>query len=228
MTPETNQDETPPTGDGAAGAAVYTKFVLSIYDPLVIRFENAWVWKCPSPLMLDHYNRHVSGNHLEVGVGTGYLLDNCQFPVDDPTIALMDLNPNPLKVTAARIRRHRPATYLANVWEPIKIDMPSLDSIGLNYLLHCLPGNMRAKGIVFRNLKPLLNSSGGVLFGTTILGQDTKPNLLAKTLLRAYNAKGIFSNTHDNLDDLVSGLQDNFREYSVEVVGCVAFFTGRT
>ena len=70
----------------AVGAAVYTRLVLSIYDPLVFRFENAFVWKCPSRLLLDHYNQHVSGNHLDVGVGTGYLLDNCQFPVHDPTL----------------------------------------------------------------------------------------------------------------------------------------------
>jgi SAM-dependent methyltransferase len=133
----------------------------------VIRFENVLVWKCPTRLLLDHYNRYVSGNHLDVGVGSGYYLDNCQFPADDPRVALMDLNPNALQFTSARIGRYRPATYLADVLEPIKYDLPAFDSVGLNYLLQSLPGSMSDKGRVFSNLRPFLKP-GGVLFGTTI------------------------------------------------------------
>ena len=223
MTSETDQDTTALTQDVTAGAAIYSKFVLSIYDPLVFRFENAFVWKCPTRNLLDHYNRHVSANHLDVGVGTGYLLDNCRFPVANPTIALMDANPNSLQVTSARIRRYRPATYLANVWEPIEIDMPSFGSIGLNYVLHCLPGNMEDKGRVFGNLKPLLNP-GGVLFGTTILGQDAEFNVLGRLFMGVYNLRRILNNTGDNLADLEEALKRNFDKYSVHMVGCVAFF----
>ena len=214
-----------PTQDAAAGAAIYSKFVLSIYDPLVFRFENAFVWKCPTPHLLDHYNRHVSGKHLEVGVGTGYLLDNCRFPATEPTIALMDLNPNPLQFTSARLRRYRPTTYLANVWEPIRIDMPSFDSIGLNYVLHCLPGSMGDKGRVFGNLKPFLNP-GGVLFGTTILGQDAEFNLLGRLFMAIYNSRRILNNREDSLADLKEALERNFGKHSVHTAGCVAFFVG--
>ena len=226
MTFKTNHDATPPTQDAAAGAAIYTKFVLSIYDPLVFRFENTCVWKCPSRLMLDHYNRHVSGNHLDVGVGTGYLLDNCQFPVDDPTLALMDLNPNCLRFTSARIRRYRPTTYLADVLEPIKLELPPFDSIGLNYLLHCLPRRMSDKGRVFSHLRPFLNP-GGVLFGATILGQGVKFNPLGRLFMGVYNSRRILNNRNDNLVDLEENLERNFAKYSVHTVGCVAFFVGQ-
>jgi hypothetical protein len=225
VTSETDRDATPSTQDAAAAAAIYSKVALSIYDPLVFGFENRFVWRCPTEHLLDHYNRHVSGNHLDVGVGTGYLLDNCQFPAADPTIALMDANPNSLQVTSARIRRYQPAVYLANVWEPIEIDMLPFDSIGLNYLLHCLPGSMGDKGRVFVNLKPLLNQ-GGVLFGTTLLGQDADFNLLGRLFMHLYNSRRILNNGKDSLADLEEALERNFDKYSLHTVGCVTFFVG--
>jgi hypothetical protein len=113
------------------------------------------------------------------------------------------------------------------VLAPFQLEAAAFDTIALNYLLHCLPGNLLSKGAAFRHLKPLLNEDGGVIFGTTILGAGTKQNFLAKILMRAYNSKGIFSNLNDHAADLESVLKDNFRDYSILIVGCVAFFVGQ-
>lgn len=59
----------------AAGAAVYSKPFLSVYDLYVLGFSNTFVWHCPARLILDFYNEHISRKHLDVGVGTGYFLD---------------------------------------------------------------------------------------------------------------------------------------------------------
>lgn len=209
-----------------AGAAIYNQGILSIYDVGVIRVSNRFAWRCPSPLMLDFYNQHVTANHLDVGVGTGYFLDHCRYPSPTPRIGLLDLNPNSLRVTAARLRRYKPSTYVTNVLEPIQLDVPKFDSIGLNYVLHCLPGNLPSKRGALEHLAALLNP-GGVLFGTTILGQGVHPNFLAGRLMKVYNAKGIFSNYGDNLDDLDRILRQTFRESQTHVVGCVAFFEGK-
>ena len=214
-------------GTAAAGAAIYSKPLLSVYDLLVLGFSNTFVWQCPSRLILAFYNEHISGKHLDVGVGTGFFLDKCQFPTAHPMLALADLNPNSLQVTAKRLQRYHPRTYIANVLEPLPIEA-EFDSIGINYLLHCLPGNLPGKGIVFQNLKPLLNKNGGVIFGTTILGTGIKRNFLAKMLMRAYNSKKIFGNTYDHAADLERVLKENFRDTSLHIVGCVAFFAGRT
>jgi SAM-dependent methyltransferase len=212
----------------ALGAGVYTKRILSIYDLLVIRFENPIVWRCPSPRILAFYNQHVAGRHLDVGVGTGYYLDRCQFPIAAPTIGLLDLNPNSLRATAQRIRRYNPATYQVNVLEPISAEVPHFDSIGLNFLLHCLPGNLTQKGIVFKHLKPLLKP-GGVIFGSTILGQGVKFNLLGKLFMRVYNSylipgSRVLYNEHDNVTNLTCSLEENFERCSVQVMGTAAFF----
>ncbi len=210
----------------AAGAALYSKPILSVYDRYVLGFSNQFVWQCPTRLILDFYNQQISAKHLDVGVGTGYFLDKCQFPAYPPTMALLDLNLNSLQVTAKRLQRYHPLTYRADVLGPLQIEPASFDSIALNYVLHCLPGTMLSKGHVFRNLKPLL-AEGGRVFGTTVLGKGIRRNWLAKVHMRMYNSRGIFCNADDNVEDLDSVLRDNLSEYSIHLVGCVAFFAGR-
>jgi SAM-dependent methyltransferase len=209
-----------------AGQAVYTKSVLASYDLLVLRFSNRFIWRCPSKRLLALYDRHVTANHLDVGVGTGFFLDRCGFPTARPRLALMDLNANCLEVAARRLARYRPEVYRANVLEPVRIETPRFESIGLNYLLHCLPGTMRTKGAVFRHLKALL-TPGGVLFGATLLHGGVQRNWAARRLMALYNAKGIFTNEHDDLEGLKTVLSDHLTSVMVEVVGCAALFSGR-
>lgn len=200
----------------AAGAAIYSKPLLAVYDLWVLGFSNAFAWRCPTRVMLDFYNEHVSARHLDIGVGTGYYLDKCTFPSPNPTLALADLNENSLEVTANRIRRYRPAVHVANVLEPMNIAPAGFDSIGLNFLLHCLPGEIVTKAVVFRNVTPLLNP-GGVVFGSTILGVGVKPNLIGRALMRLYNAKRIFTNAADSGTDLECVLRETFRDYSMNI-----------
>ena len=103
----------------AAGAAVHSRPFLSIYDLYVLGFSNTVVWQCPSHLILDFYNENVSRKHLDVGVGTGYFLDKCKFPIHDPIIALAGLNLNSLQATAKRLQRYEPTIHLRKVLEPL-------------------------------------------------------------------------------------------------------------
>jgi hypothetical protein len=112
---------------------------------------------------LELYQRHLSSNHLEVGVGTGYFLDRSRFPDPDPRLALLDLNPHCLKHTEARLARHAPEVYRASALAPIELGVRRFDSIAINYVLHCMPGVLPEKGIAFANLKPLLSSGGGAV-----------------------------------------------------------------
>jgi methyltransferase family protein len=212
--------------DSAKGAAAYTRTALALYDLFVLGFSNSFVWKCPSSVILDFYNQHVSDKHLDIGVGTGYFLDRCRFPVEKPAIALLDLNRNSLTATAKRLIRYKPSAHQADVLQPIDAGISDFTSIGMNYLLHCLPGTLKTKRAAFANLKPLLRS-GGVLFGTTILGTGVNRNLPARMLSSLYNRKGIFSNREDSLPDLEAGLREHFVDTEIRVQGCVALFSGR-
>ena len=46
--------------------------------------------------------------------------------------------------------------------------------------------------------------------------------------MRYFNAKRVFTNDNDDLDGLRDELAQRFAEISLQVVGCVALFTGRT
>jgi hypothetical protein len=218
----------PPTPDQvAAGQAVYTKRLLNAYDVLVLGVSNRFIWRCPTPRLVNFYNRHVTTNHLDVGVGTGYFLDRCRFPDPSPRIALMDLNQNSLDFAAQRISRYRPETYLRNVLEPISDPPAKFDSVGINYLLHCLPGTIASKAAAFDHLRELMNTHA-VLFGSTLLQGGVDRNWAAKRLMKFYNNKGVFTNEHDDLDGLRAALEQRFRDVEVTVSGCAALFSGRT
>lgn len=209
-----------------AGQAVYTRRTLRVYDIVVHGISNRYIWKCPTSLLTDQYNAQVSGNHLDVGVGTGYFLDRCKFPIENPRVALMDLNASTLAFASQRVARHSPATFQRNVLEPIAFDAKGFDSIGINYLLHCLPGSIDNKAIVFDHLKALANP-GAVIFGSTLLHGGVTRNWMAQRLMAVYNRKGIFCNTEDDLAGLEHALASRFSEYSLEVHGCAALFSGR-
>ena len=173
--------------------------------------------------MLDLYNRHVTANHLDVGVGTGFFLHRCRFPSDQPRLALMDLNPNCLEVAGKRVARYSPEVYRRNVLDPIEIDAPGFDSIGFVNVLHCLPGDMEAKAIALDNLMALLNP-GGVMFGSTLLYRGVRRNPLATLLARWNSVLGSMNNLEDDAEGLRRALQSRFSESSVTVIGCVALF----
>ncbi len=208
-----------------AGQAVYSKKVLSIYDIWVLGVSNHYFWKCPTRLISGQFLELVSTNHLDVGVGSGYYLKN-HLSSETKRIALVDLNENCLESASKAIQSFNPEVYCRNVLEPIELRCDKFDSVSINYLLHCLPGDMSEKSIIFSNLKHVMND-GGVMFGSTILGKGTEKNILAKKLIAFYNKKGIFSNERDEFDVLVNSLNENFSDVKVEVIGSVALFSGK-
>ncbi len=211
--------------DTHAGQAVYTPFLLRLYNVVVLALSNRFAWKCPTKRQLAHYNQHISACHLDVGVGSGYYLYRCKFPVENPDITLMDANQNCLQYCQKLLARYQPTTIQADIY-----DIPTLDarfaSIGLNYVLHCLPGNFETKSKAIAQLLPLLQAEG-VLFGTTILKTGAQPNCMARKLLNVYNQKGIFGNQQDDVVGLENLLKHYFHEVSVETMGLVAIFAAR-
>lgn len=150
-----------------AGQPACTPKMLKFYDFLILRVIVPYIWRCRIDNVIKMYNENITSNHLEIGVGSGYFLENSKFPSDNPRLALMDLNPNSLKFTATRMSRYKPEVYRANILEPIETDMEKFDSVGINAVIHCLPGTMSTKLVVFDHIKALLNPSG-VVFGSTI------------------------------------------------------------
>lgn len=209
-----------------AGQAIYSPVTLALYDLVVLTLSNPLVWRCPTRGILALYDRHVTDDHLDVGVGTGWYLDHCRFPSAAPRVGLLDLNASSLAAAARRIARYRPAVYQADVLRPLDVTAAPFRSIALTYLLHCLPGTIAQKAVAFDTLLPLLHPDG-VMFGATLLSQGVQRSGAARALMRVYNRKGVFSNAADSADGLRAALEARFRQVELTIVGCGALFTVR-
>ncbi|WP_422375315.1 class I SAM-dependent methyltransferase [Roseibium sp.] len=208
------------------GYAVYSRKSLAVYDALVLGFSNSFVWRCPSRHLVDLYDRHLSADHLDIGVGTGYFLDKASFPVAKPRITLLDPNAECLEAAAERIRRYQPRKVKADALIPWPETLGAFQSVGLNYVFHCLPGTMLDKMVLLDHLQPHL-APGGTVFGSTILQGDVSRSWAARKLMGIYNAKGVFSNENDTLQSLQGALRERFEEVEIGMVGCVALFCAR-
>jgi SAM-dependent methyltransferase len=209
----------------AAGQAVYSPLVLSVYDILVLGISNRFLWRCPTPGLVDLYNRNLGARHLDIGVGTGYFLDHAKWPVAKPDITLLDLNSNSLAAAARRIARYEPKSVVADVLKPLPPETGAtpFQSVGLSYLFHCLPGAIPEKAVVFDHIRPFI-ASGSRVFGSTIVQGNVPRSGPAQKLMDVYNSKGIFSNSKDTVEDLESELRRRFPKVTVNLKGSVAVF----
>ncbi len=196
--------------------------MLSVYDLLVHGLSNHLAWRCPTRRLIELYRANLSPNHLEAGVGTGFFLDRAGERSFD-RLVLLDINRNCLDRAARRLTRLGPSLRQANLLAPIKPRPEPFDSVGLTYVLHCLPGRMREKLKAVDHLSPLMGERA-VLFGATILGRGIAPNAAARALLDVYNAKGVFNNRADDFETLSDGLKRRFGQVEIERQGCVALF----
>lgn len=209
-----------------AGQAIYSGNVLRIYDIVVHRLANALVWRVPTGRLDRLYRTHLSANHLEAGVGTGFFLDREAVPGKIRRLVLMDLNPDALAFSLRRLRRFAPTGHIRNLLAPIPFQGERFDSVALNYVLHCLPGRIDEKAVVFDHLKALMNP-GARLFGSTLLEGGVRRRLADRALSGVYNRRGVFSNLEDDLDGLRSALERRFDEVSIEIAGRAAIFSAR-
>lgn len=206
-----------------AGAALYSRPFLLVYDWLALGLISRFIWKCTSSRMLEHCQANITANHLDIGVGTGYFLDKVGFPSPAPRLALMDLNDNSLGKAARRLARYHPHIYRRNALEPFGLDGGGFDSIGMMNLLHCLPGDLESKSAVFENALSVLNE-GGVVFGSTIIHGGIEAGSLAERVLKMTNRRHYMTNLNDSLEGLRSALEKHFSLCSVSVCGYMAFF----
>ena len=213
----------------ASGASVYSFPLLLryIYDIWVLGLSNTFIWRCPtSTILLPLFKRHVSNNHLDIGVGTGYYLAKTPFP-HDARITLCDLNADCLAAAKGRVGREGTRCLEYDIEKPLPLPVDEkFGSISLMYLLHCMPGPPERKGKIFGHLKERLEGEG-VLFGATILGRGVEHDFLARTWMSVLNNKGIFGNRGDGTDVFLDALKENFEDVDARVEGMVLLFTAK-
>ena len=203
-----------------AGQQHYTRGFLKIYDPLVLGLFTR-IWRCPTARVRAHYQQHIRRRHLDIGPGTGYFLDHVQLP-DRLEVTLLDPNLHVLAHATRRLSALAPTTVEADILAPLPTLGP-FGSVALNFVLHCLPGEMQDKAPAIHNAASVLDADG-VLFGATILGEPELHTVVSRPALRANNRRGIFDNLGGTAADLRATLAASFREVDVDVVGSAAIF----
>lgn len=203
----------------------YTRLGLHMYDPLIVNLVAPRVWGCDPDILVDHYREHVTSNHADIGVGTGFFLDRCGFPSATPRLALIDLQPNCLAHTARRLARYRPVTYLRDVLSPVdQIPGGPFDSIALPGIIHCLAGDLPLKSRVFDNIAPLTRL-GTKIFGYTLVYDGVPLSASRRLIHPLLNCLRVIDNANDRLADLRDALTTRFIDCNVDLVGCMALFS---
>lgn len=209
----------------AKGREIYNPWSLRLHDLWAIYFSNRFIWRCPKKHILEHCQKNISNNHLDIGVGTGYYLKKCHFP-PSPDLSLLDINPHNLHAANHKVKSLNPTRYQADIFKPQTFLNNRFDSVSMINLLHCLPGDMRSKTKAIKHAVDMLKSNG-ILFGTTIISDSTYHTNLSMMISKLYNEKGVFSNEFDSLRALKHALSRYLDNIEVEVKGCVALFKGR-
>ncbi|KAH8883182.1 methyltransferase [Thozetella sp. PMI_491] len=216
-------------------ATVYSRSFLSIfYDYYVLGFNMKYIWGCPATtILLPFFAENFSRRHLDIGVATGYFPAAAlaqPFRKDSKQeLTLVDINPNPLNATKARVlsvtTKTTVETVLADVTEPLPKELQDakFDSISAFNLFHCMPGGP-AKLAAISTLRDAL-SDHGVLSGCTVLGPAHATGPLSRFYLRWYNKWwGVFNNWDDRREDFEEALRRDFEDVETWVIGLTLLF----
>ncbi|KAL8830079.1 MAG: hypothetical protein Q9170_005904 [Blastenia crenularia] len=211
----------------ARGAAIYShSLLLAIYDWWVLGIVSTYAWACSVPhVILPWFRSNVrKGQHLDIGVGTGYHL--AKTDLSGVQVTLADLNQEVLDATKNRlvsegkVKADEIRCLLHDITRPLPSSCPKFNSISLYYLLHCMPGPVPAKTAIFAHLKYSLTPDG-VISGASILGKGVRFNLFGRIIMTFGNWNGMFDNLADNKEDFEEALREHFDEVEVKVQGVI-------
>ena len=205
------------------GQFFFTTMSHRLYDAGLYGFVTRYLWRCSTERLLDNYVENISRNHLEIGVGSGFFLERTLCSDYLRRLVLLDLNGRCLRKSAARLQAFDPETRQHDMLEPIPAELGKFDSVAMNYVLHCIPGSFRSNRRMFASIRSRL-TSGGVLFGATLVRRPIKEGLFAWLLMWLLNAIGVFGNTRQTVNELRYVLGSLFDEVDLYVAGNAVVF----
>ena len=203
------------------GQSDYTRLLLNLYDPLVLGPIARFVWRCPTTRLVERYRQHIRHQHLDVGPGTGYFLEQSGIP-DGSRVTILDPNTNVLRHTSRRLGHLDITAVEADVCKPLPVEGP-FDSAALHLVIHCLPGPYPRKAGAIANVAAVI-APDGVLFGASVLGDSGPHTWFSRRMLHAFNRRGTFDNLDDSEETLGEMLRSSFEHLEIEIFGSIALF----
>ena len=193
------------------------------YDKFVNKVNCEKVWKCPQKHIINNYRRNINENHLEIGPGTGYFLTKENLDVNLNKLTLIDVNSEILDYSRNKLQsEYSDINILCHDLFTCEIpDSVVFNSVGINYVLHCVPGNLQTK------LDKLISNLGDNkynLFGASVICDPLHMNPIAEYELMFLNAFGIFHNNNDTYEELDEYLNNRNLKFTLKKQGYVAIF----
>ena len=218
--PERDRDPVP------VGASVYNRYSLVLYDLLVHFFSNRFVWRCPTVHLIEHARACLSPKHLEMGIGSGKLFQKVSVGRAFERLAIADVNLDCLGFARKVLHQENPETWKVNLLNPREEiqRLSGFQSIGLNYVLHCLPLEFREKLELCGRLMDRCLEDGGVLSGCTLF-PNLNPSRFSRKLMGFYNRRGVFHNQSDDPKLFWEWIDARGLDPQFYTVGCVGFFS---
>ncbi len=193
-----------------------SNILLNNYDYFVNNLNCKYVWKCNQNIIKDLYKNNLSNDHLEIGPGTGHFLKKHKFN----SLHLIDINNDILNDSYKNLKKNSKKIVKINqniFSENNKINITNVNSIGLSYVLHCIPNTLDTS---LNYLINNLNQKDITLFGSTVV--PTNANIFASSELFFLNKLGIFNNVNHNVEQL-KNFSKNY-EHEINIVGNVLVF----
>ena len=170
---------------------------------------------------VKNYISNIKNNHLEIGPGTGYFLKN---NFDIKKLHLIDINQDTLDFSYQNLSENYNDINIIkhNLFEE-KLFINNLESVGINYVLHCVPGKLENK---IDNLVNNLESSKKInYFGATVLNDNNLQTNFSNLELQFLNKFKIFNNQNDYSKNIINYFNYNHFDYNIKIVGNVLVFS---
>ena len=194
---------------------------IKIYDFVVNDLNCKYAWRCHKNNIFKNYQNNLKNNHLEIGPGSGYFLNPKFHQKKIDNLFLMDINQPILKASKENLDKYYSniQTVNHNIFEK-SLNSLQIDSIGINYVLHCVPGSLDNKlEKLYLNLPKNTN-----IFGATVISDIDKQTPLSKLELKLLNHKGVFNNKLDFSNNFIDFVERNRLPYSYQIIGNVLIF----
>jgi len=202
------------------------------YDYLVYEINCRFGWGVSRHQIQATYDKFAgrSNSHCEVGLASPSFL--LRAVSTSASVLCVDVDQHWLSQadnTLKDIGFVKRQTCLHSITHPLPAEHSYglYESLGLNFVLHCVTPDEglgpTAKGVAFQHLKALL-APGGVVFGSTILGDGADHTSFGTTVMDSFNSNGIFANRLDSAEDLCASLSAAFARFEVAQVGATVIF----
>ena len=200
----------------------FNQLIMKNYDFFVNHINCKYVWGCDQKNIIDMYKKNISPNHIEIGPGTGYFLKHYKFD----NLTLIDINKDILIECQKNLEKNCKNINIinTNVFEKNnKIAVNHCESVGLNYVLHCVPNNL---SISINNLINNIPEKNYKIFGSTVIPNKNTYNLASLEIF-LLNKMKIFNNKTHTFNDIESYVKKNFN-YEIKKIGHSCLFEFET